>query len=112
MLCRRIRALWLAVTFAAAPSLAQQPAAAPALAKHPFTEEDALALRLVSDPRVSPDGESVLYAVSTADLAANARRVTTYVITGAAAAPRAFPDDAAHASEARWSDRMTAYDGG
>jgi dipeptidyl aminopeptidase/acylaminoacyl peptidase len=99
----RLAALCFAALAGAVPSLAQQPAAPPAQAKRPFTEEDQLALRMVSDPRVSPDGEAVLYAVSTADLAANSRRVTTYVVTNASGAARAFPDEASHASEARWS---------
>ena len=81
--------------------------------KHPLTVADALAVRIVSDPQISPDGAAVLYAVSTPDTAGNARTVGTVLASTAAgaAASRAFPDDTSHASEARWSPdgRRIAY---
>ena len=67
-----------------------------------------------TDPRLSPDGRTVLYAVRTTDVDANRRATTTYLKTLGAGAPRAFPDDTTHAGEARWSPdgRRVAYTAG
>ena len=97
---RSVLAAWFAL--AAAGSVgAQAPVTPPP--KHPLTIADALAVRLVSDPQLSPDGEWVLYALAVTDLAANARVTTTYIAGTAGGPPRAFPDSATRASEARWS---------
>jgi len=79
---------------------AQQPAPP---AKRPLTFADAIAVRIVSDPQISPDGSQVVYAVTRADLAANTRVTMTYVSSVAGGAPRAFPDDTTRAHDARWS---------
>ena len=65
---------------------AQAPAAPPP--RHPLTIAEALAVRMVSYPQLSPDGEQVLYAVTSADLAANARVTATYIVSAAGGAPR------------------------
>ncbi|MBR9974086.1 MAG: hypothetical protein KFF77_00760, partial [Bacteroidetes bacterium] len=39
--------------------------------KHPFTFEDMYELGRVSDPQISPDGESVLYVVTNYSLETN-----------------------------------------
>jgi dipeptidyl aminopeptidase/acylaminoacyl peptidase len=77
----------------------------------PITFEDFSALRAVSDPQVSPNGESVLYAVRVTDLAANRRATRTYLIPLGGGTPRAFPADTVRAAEARWSPdgRAVAY---
>ncbi|MFI5250335.1 MAG: alpha/beta fold hydrolase [Gemmatimonadales bacterium] len=77
----------------------------------PITFEDFSAMGAVSDPQVSPDGQRVLYAVRTTDLAGNARTTVTYVIPVAGGAPKQFPDDTTRASEARWAPAgpMVAY---
>ena len=64
---------------------------------------DFSAVRGVSDPQVSPDGQSVLYAVRTTDVDANKRRTRTYVVPIAGGDAREFPADNILASEARWS---------
>ena len=43
--------------------------------KRPLTFNDFAAVRLVSDPQLSPDGRSILYALRTTDVEAN-RRLT------------------------------------
>lgn len=93
----------VAVAVAVQPLGAQQ--------KHPITFDDFAAVRAVSDPQISPDGRSVLYAVRTTDVAANRRAGKTYVMPVAGGAPRAFPSDDVSASEARWSPdgRHVAY---
>ena len=77
----------------------------------PITFEDFSAMGAVSDPQISPDGQRVLYAVRTTDLAGNARTTVTYVIPVAGGTPKQFPDDTTRASEARWAPagRMVAY---
>jgi dipeptidyl aminopeptidase/acylaminoacyl peptidase len=77
----------------------------------PITFEDFSAMGAVSDPQVSPDGQHVLYAVRTTDLAGNARTTVTYVVAAAGGAPKLFPDDTTRAGEARWAPtgRMVAY---
>jgi dipeptidyl aminopeptidase/acylaminoacyl peptidase len=91
----------IAWTMLAAALAAQSPAAPPP--RHPLTVEEAIAVRMVSDPQISPDGDAMLYAVTTTDLAANSRTTTSYVTAGNFTAAKAFPDDASHASGARWS---------
>ena len=61
------------------------------------------AVKVVSDPQISPNGASVLYAVRTANLAANSRSSLTYRSAVAGGAPVAFPDASINATEARWS---------
>src|SRR5690349_2680876 len=79
--------------------------------KRPITFEDFAAVRAVSDPQISPDGRSVLYAVRTTDVAANRRSGRTYIAPVAGGGARVFPGDDVSASEARWSPdgRRIAY---
>jgi dipeptidyl aminopeptidase/acylaminoacyl peptidase len=72
---------------------------------HPraITFEDFAGMRGVSDPQISPDGKSVLYAVRTTQIATNSRTTKTYVVAVAGDAPRPFPDRDVAATEARWS---------
>ena len=87
-----------------AVSVAQEPA-------RPMTFEDLAAVRGVSDPQIAPDGQWVLYAVRTADLAANRRTARTFVEPFAGGRARQFPDSQTAATEARWSPdgRRVAY---
>ena len=79
--------------------------------QHPITFDDFAAVRAVSDPQISPDGRSVLYAVRTTDVAANRRSGKAYILAIAGGTPRVFPGDDVSASEARWSPdgRRVAY---
>ena len=70
------------LALAAPPARAQQ---------HPLRFEDFVNLRSVSDPQPSRDGQSVLYAVRTADLAANRRSGRTWIVSTASGAPRPWP---------------------
>lgn len=82
-----------------------------AQSRRPITFADFTAMKTVSDPQLSPDGQMLLYAVRTTDVDANRRAATTYVVSSGGGAPRAFPDDTTHATEARWSPdgRNVAY---
>src|SRR5262245_33923756 len=82
-----------------------------AQARRPITFEDFAAMKAVSDPQLSPDGKTVLYAVRTTDVDANRRSTTTFAMALGGGSGRAFPDDTVHAAEARWSPdgRRVAY---
>ena len=102
----KFRAFFVVAVFAPATLAAQS--------RRPMTFDDFAAVKAVSDPQLSPDGRTVLYAVRTTDMDANRRATTTYLQTLGAGTPRAFPDDTTHAGEARWSPdgRRVAYTAG
>jgi len=102
----RIRTLVVLAVFAPATLAAQ--------VRRPMTFDDFAAMKAVSDPQISPDGRTMLFAVRTTDVDANRRATTTYVQTLGSGAARAFPDDTTHAAEARWSPdgRRVAYTAG
>lgn len=89
------------IALAALLGLAAPPGAAQG--KRVMTFEDFSAVRAVSDPQISPDARTVLYAVRTTDIEANRRTTRTFAMSAAGGTPRAFPDDRTTAAEARWS---------
>ena len=93
---------WRTTAFAVL-SVALPCSAVVAQQKRVITFEDFSSLRVVSDPQVSPDGRTVLYAVRTTDVAANKRTTHTFSIAASGGQPRAFPDEKTAAVEARWS---------
>ena len=100
---RTLKRLFI-VLVAAAPLAAQAQ-------KRPITFDDFLAVRATSDPQISPDGRTVLYAVRVADLGANRRTSHTYSIPATGGASKQFPAANVDATEARWSTdgRRVAY---
>ena len=95
---RSMRTLAMVAILGAAPfasSHAQQ--------KRVMTFDDFSALRVVSDPQLSPDARTVLYAVRTTDVAANKRTTRTFAVAPSGGSARAFPDEKTAAAEARWS---------
>jgi len=87
---------------------------AQAPAKHAMTFEDFSTVRGVSDPQLSPDGATLVYAVRTTNLTTNKRTTVTYLVPVAGGTPRRFPNDTTVAAEARWSPdgRRIAYTAG
>ena len=83
------------MVFFAAPLQTQQ--------RRVMSFDDFSAIRAVSDPQLSPDGRSVLYAVRTTDVAANRRTTRTFIVPIDGGIPRAFPERNVAATEARWS---------
>ena len=47
---------------------------------HPFSVHDMLAMDRISDPRVSPDGKTVAFVLSTTDLEANTARTDLWLV--------------------------------
>ena len=80
---------------ASAPLLAQS--------RRAMSYDDFAALKSVSDPQVSPDGRTLLYAVRNTDLADNRRLARTVVVGVPTGTPRQFPNDTTRATQARWS---------
>ena len=108
MLRRQCFAAAAAAAFVAGALAAQGPQTS---ARRPITFQDFAAVKAVSDPQISPNGESVLYSVRTVDVEANRRTGRTYAALFSGGAARAFPDDKTPAAEARWSPdgRRIAY---
>jgi len=77
-----------------------------------MTFDDFAAMRMVSDPHVSPDGRLITYTVRTTNVAANRRVARTFMVPAdGSGAARAFPDDTTPVVEARFSPdgRRIAY---
>ena len=85
-----------------AASLTAQAADAPAA---PFTPQDLVSLKRLSDPQVSPDGTRVAYVLRSTDLAANRGRTDLWLLdlTQPDAPARQLTTDAANDSTPRWS---------
>ena len=100
-------------------SVAQNAAAAsPAVqgvsqgAGQPFTVEDLLRLKRVSDPQVSPDGRYVVYVVRETDMEANKGRTDLWLLdlTQKDAQPLRLTTDPASDTSPRWApDSRTLY---
>jgi dipeptidyl aminopeptidase/acylaminoacyl peptidase len=79
--------------------------AGPALAAdtHPFSVHDMLAMDRISDPRVSPDGQSVAFTVRVTDLEANKGRNDIWIAPTAGGAARRLSSQEANDTQARWA---------
>lgn len=68
-----------------------------------FTIDDALALKAVTDPRISPDGKWVAYVVERNDLEADEKVSRIYMVSIDGAATIAMTGETYSASDPRWS---------
>ncbi len=95
---KRILALLNIVVLSLASVVAkeQQPA-------RPFTVDDLLKIRRVSDPQVSPDGRWIAYTIADTDKAANKRTSQIYLISTDGRDPRAVTNDKQSSHSPRWS---------
>ena len=89
--------LWISTGVSAAQAAEVPPA--------PFTPQDLVSLKRLSDPQVSPDGLRVAYVVRSTDLAANRGRTDLWLLDLAQpdAPARQLTTDAANDSTPRWS---------
>ncbi len=92
-----------------APALAQTPAAPASPAERAFTYTDMLNANRLSDPRVSPDGTRVVYAVRATDMEAN-RGVSSLMIQPLnGGEPRRLAISEGGANTARWGADGALY---
>lgn len=69
----------------------------------PFTVDDLLKVRRVSDPQVSPDGRWIAYTIADTDKPANNRTTQIYLIPTEGGEPRQLTSEKQSSSEPRWS---------
>jgi dipeptidyl aminopeptidase/acylaminoacyl peptidase len=71
----------------------------------PFTVEDLVVLKRVSDPQVSPDGRRLAFVQRETDMQANKGRTSLWLLdlAAAAASPQRLTDLADNASSPRWA---------
>src|SRR4026209_1801502 len=66
LIARSLLASWLALAFIGTAAVAAE--------RHPFSVEDLVRLKRVSDPALSPDGKTVVFVVRETDMGANRGR--------------------------------------
>jgi Tol biopolymer transport system component len=95
---RRVFALLtiIVLSLASAAAKEQQPA-------RPFTIDDLLKIRRVSDPQLSPDGRWIAYTISDTDKAANKRTTQIYLISTEGGEPRSLTNEKQSSHSPRWS---------
>jgi dipeptidyl aminopeptidase/acylaminoacyl peptidase len=70
---------------------------------HPFTIEDLLKVRRVSDPQVSPQGDLVAYTITDMDTAANKGTTQIYLVPLGGGESKQLTNDEHSSSSPRWS---------
>src|SRR5207253_8056725 len=90
----------------ASATFAQTASQNSAIAKHPFTFEDMMALKRLSEPVPSPDGKWVVFAAEDVDLEANTKTSHLWIVPasgGPAAAGRRLSETPNHEERPRFS---------
>jgi dipeptidyl aminopeptidase/acylaminoacyl peptidase len=104
---RRAIALLVPLVLASSALPAQGPTAAAASTRsttvRPFTFDDVLAVRQVSDPQLSPDGSRVVYVVSRADMKENAVDADVWLVSTTGGAPIRLTTAKKSDAQPRWS---------
>ena len=70
--------------------------------KRPFDATAMLALKRISDPQISPDGNLVAFTAQTIDVAGNKRTNTVYVVPLSGGTPKPISSPGESAERARW----------
>ncbi len=98
-------------TIAAALLLAAAPLAPAAAAEpHPFTVQDLLAMQRLSEPKPSPSGDRVVFAVRTRDQAADKFRADLWIVVADGAGLRRLTSHEGNESNPLWSpDGKSVY---
>jgi hypothetical protein len=81
------------------------------VAQSPFTVDDLVRLKRLSDPEISPDGRYVAYALSETDMEANKGRSSVWLLDLARkdAPLRRLTQSEAHDSSPRWAADTAAH---
>ena len=102
---RHAAAALVLLLVAAAPALANGPAA-----PHPFGPQDLLAMQRLSEPKPSPAGDRVVFAVRTLDPAADRYRTDLWSVGGDGAGLRRLTSHEGNENSPAWSpDGRTVY---
>ncbi|MGZ5243797.1 MAG: prolyl oligopeptidase family serine peptidase [Bacteroidia bacterium] len=72
------------------------------LAQQPLTEEILWKFGRLSDPRISPDGKTVIYGVRNTDIKANKSPNTVYAMPATGGEPKVIADATVNAFHTRW----------
>jgi dipeptidyl aminopeptidase/acylaminoacyl peptidase len=100
----RHRSLSLLIALTAVLSMAAAPVAgAAAQAKRAMTFEDVMSLRVVSDPRISPDGKHVAFVVTQADMKTNFRNPDVWLVPADGGEPQQLTRSPKRDDQPRWS---------
>ncbi len=94
------------------PDHAPHPASAPPAALQPFTAEDLMRLKRITDPQVSPDGRYVAYVLRETDIEADTGRTDIWLLdlTHPQSTPHRLTTHPANDSSPRWApDSRTIY---
>ena len=75
----------------------------PAFAQRALTLDDVMAIRQVSDPRISPDSSRVVYTITEIDMKANEENADLWLVSIAGGAPRRLTSQTGDDRRARWS---------
>ncbi|MFY9610521.1 MAG: S9 family peptidase [Blastocatellia bacterium] len=94
--------LLIALT-AVASMAAAQIASAAVQAKRAMTLEDVMSLRVVSDPRISPDGKLVAFVVTQADMKTNLRNTDVWLVPADGGEPQQLTRSPKRDDQPRWS---------
>jgi dipeptidyl aminopeptidase/acylaminoacyl peptidase len=103
---------WLLLGSALTAGAAAAAATSPAAAGAPFTVEDMVVLKRLSDPRPSPDGRFLAFVQRDTDLGANKTHTSLWLLDlgSPGAQPRRLTDAAGSDSSPRWaSDSRTLF---
>ena len=106
---RRLAPPALLLLALASPVAAQGPASPPAARAastadtRPFTVDDVLGVRQVSDPQLSPDGRWIAYVVSRADRKENALDSDVWLVAAAGGTPVRLTTSKKSDAQPRWS---------
>src|SRR4030095_15103337 len=95
---KRVFALLTTIVLSVASVAAKGPQSA-----RPFTIDDLIKIRRVSDPQLSPDGRLIVYTIADTDKAANKRTTQVYAIPVDGGEPVALTSDKQSSHSPRWS---------
>lgn len=95
---KRVFALFTILVLSIASAVAKEQQPAP-----PFTIDDLLKIRRVSDPQLSPDGRWVAYTITDTDKPANKRTTQIYLISSEGGEPRSLTNEKQSSHSPRWS---------